>query len=155
MWLCSASNCFAELIASVGQVALGADIASFTLNATPGVELNGMFREARVRRFSLSFEGIAAARSPEVSYLVFINAKDAKELTAESPGYVGSISFFGGAKNVNQLRFPPVSFEISEALVRLDQSGRASLPMIVSLKPTGRPATGSIPSIEKIGLFAF
>src|SRR5450631_640125 len=77
MWLCSASNCFAELIASVGQVALGADIASFTLNATPGVELNGMFREARVRRFSLSFEGIAAARSPEVSYLVFINAKDA------------------------------------------------------------------------------
>lgn len=155
-WLCDSSNAVAQPIAMAGQtVALGAGVTSVTLQPKGGTELDSIFREAGRRRFTLSLTGITASRSPEASYLVFLNVKDANDLTVDNLGYAGSLAFFGGARTGAWLRFPPVSFEISEVLVRLRQANRSASPLVVTFKPTGTPTTGSAPSIENIGLFAF
>jgi hypothetical protein len=155
-WLCGLSNAVAEPIALAGRlVTLGAKATSVTLLPSANVQLDGVFREAEKRRFTLSLTGITASRSPDVSYLVFLNVQDGSELTVDNPGYAGSLAFFGGAKAGARFRFPPVSFEISDVLVRLHRAKRSSLPLIVTFKPTDARAADSAPSIETIGVFAF
>jgi hypothetical protein len=135
-----------------------------TLVLTPGaaraiLRLSGTFdvaalaAQARTHRFILRLSGIFANHDPRTGYLVFLNAGEDARAGIDDPGYVGALSFFGMPRELSQ-GSRAVSFEVSSALVRLQQGGRLNAPISVTFVPTALPAEGSRPSISEIALYA-
>lgn len=155
-WICGVSDSVAQQMASSTQtIVLGAEPTSINLQAAPNIDASNIFRNANVRRYTLYLKGITAARSAEASYLVFLNATDAKDLSAEGLNFVGALVLFGGVSQGDIVRYRPVSFEISDVLVRIARAGRSHLPITITFKPTAAPSAGSMPSVEEISVFGY
>jgi hypothetical protein len=71
----------------------------------------------------------------------------------EDIGYAGPVSFFDVPPSGEGADARAVSFEVSEPLQRLRAAGRLAATMTVTIRPSGKPAAGSHPTIRRIALF--
>ena len=84
---------------------------------------------------------------------MFLNVPDGVTPAVEDIGYAGAVSFFGAPPSAEGADARAVSFEVSEAVQRLRAAGRLAGTMTVTIRPAGKPAAGSHPTIRRLALF--
>ena len=142
-----------EMAASQGgAIALTAAPTRIALQPAGNVDLAAALAAAN-HNFILTLQGLATDRPPETGYLVFLNAPDGVTPAVDDIGYAGSVSFFGVTPSAAGADARAVSFELSEAVQRLRAAGRLAGTMTVTIRPAGKPAAGSHPTIRRIALF--
>jgi hypothetical protein len=143
-----------EMAASQGgAIALTAAPTRIALQPADNVDLAAAFAAAD-HNFILTLQGLATDRPPETGYLVFLNVPDGVTPAVEDIGYAGAVSFFGAPPSGEGADARAVSFEVSEAVQRLRAAGRLAGTMTVTIRPAGKPAAGSHPTIRRLALFA-
>jgi hypothetical protein len=143
-----------EMAASQGgAIALPATPTRIALQPADNVDLAAAFAAAD-HNFILTLQGLATDRPPETGYLVFLNVPDGVTPAVEDIGYAGAVSFFGAPPSAEGADARAVSFEVSEAVQRLRAAGRLAGTMTVTIRPAGKPAAGSHPTIRRLALFA-
>jgi len=142
-----------EMAASQGgAIALTATPTRIALQPADNVDLAAAFAAAN-HNFILTLQGLATDRPPETGYLVFLNVPDGVTPAVEDIGYAGAVSFFGAPPSAEGADARAVSFEVSEAVQRLRAAGRLAGTMTVTIRPAGKPAAGSHPTIRRLALF--
>jgi hypothetical protein len=138
-----------EMAASQGgAIALTATPTRIALQPADNVDL-----AAADHNFILTLQGLATDRPPETGYLVFLNVPEGVTPAVEDIGYAGAVSFFGAPPSGEGADARAVSFEVSEAVQRLRTAGRLAGTMTVTIRPAGKPAAGSHPTIRRLALF--
>jgi hypothetical protein len=142
-----------EMAASQGgAIALTATPTRIALQPADNVDLAAAFAAAN-HNFILTLQGLATDRPPETGYLVFLNVPEGVTPVVEDIGYAGAVSFFGAPPSAEGADARAVSFEVSEAVQRLRAAGRLAGTMTVTIRPAGKPAAGSHPTIRRLALF--
>jgi len=143
-----------EMAASQGgAIALTATPTRIALHPADNVDLAAAFAAAANQNFILTLQGLATDRPPETGYLVFLNVPEGVTPAVEDIGYAGAVSFFGVPPSAEGADARAVSFEVSEVAQRLRAAGRLASTMTVTIRPAGKPAAGSHPTIRRIALF--
>jgi hypothetical protein len=142
-----------EMAASQGgAIALTAAPTRIALQSAGNVDLAAAFA-APGHNFILTLQGLATDRPPETGYLVFLNAPEGVTPAVDDIGYAGAVSFFGVTPSAEGADARAVSFEVSDVVQRLRAAGRLASAMTVTIRPAGKPAAGSHPTIRRIALF--
>ena len=118
-----------------------------------GPLLAAAFAATADRNFILTLQGLATDRPPETGYLVFLNAPEGVTPAVDDIGYAGAASFFGVTPSAEGADARAVSFEVSDVVQRLRTAGRLASAMTVTIRPAGKPAAGSHPTIRRLALF--
>jgi hypothetical protein len=140
-------------LAQAEKIVLGAQPTRVMLQPAAGVDLAGHVEKAAERRFTLVLRGLAADRQPGAVYSVFLNLPEGAEPKADDPGFVGTVSFFGAPKSSDGTSRRAISYEVSEALARLQSASRLGGALYVTIAPGRAPAPDSRPTIAEIGLY--
>jgi hypothetical protein len=143
-----------EMAASQGgAIALTATPTRIALQPAGSVDLAAAFAATADRHFILMLQGLATDRPPGTGYLVFLNVPEGVMPGVDDAGYAGAVSFFGVSPSAESAEASAVSFELTEAVQRLRAAGRLAGTMTVTIRPAGKPAAGSHPTIRRIALF--
>jgi hypothetical protein len=142
-----------EVAASQGGViALTAAPTRVALRPAGNIDLAATFAAPGDQHFILTVQGLTTDRDPGTGYLVFLNAPEGVPPSVEDIGYAGAVSFFDVHPAAEGYDARAVSFEVSELLQRLDRAGRLAGTITVTIRPSGKPAAGSHPTVERIAL---
>jgi DNA-binding beta-propeller fold protein YncE len=142
-----------EMAASQGgAIALTAAPTRIALQPAGNVDLAAAFAAAG-HNFILTLQGLATDSPPGTGYLVFLNVPEGVTPAVDDIGYAGAVSFFGVPPSAADTDARAVSFEVSEVVQRLRAAGRLASAMTVTIRPAGKPAAGSHPTIRRIALF--
>jgi DNA-binding beta-propeller fold protein YncE len=143
-----------EMAASQGgAIALTAAPTRIALQPAGNVDLAAAFAATADHNFILTLQGLATDRPPETGYLVFLNAPEGVTPAVDDIGYAGAVSFFGVTPSAEGADARAVSFEVSDVVQRLRAAGRLASAMTVTIRPAGKPAAGSHPTIRRLALF--
>ncbi|MFL5349592.1 MAG: hypothetical protein ACJ8AT_32755 [Hyalangium sp.] len=111
-------------------------------------ELEKPGRSSAEGNMFLKFEDLRVKRPLGVVYNVFLNLPPHAEPRADSPSYVGTLSFFGVTAEARSPK--SIAMPMEAPLQRLLRGGRAISPMTVTLLPTRPPASDAAPTIARI-----
>jgi hypothetical protein len=143
-----------EMAASQGDaIALTATPTRIALQPAANVDLAAAFAATADRNFILTLQGLATDRPPGTGYLVFLNVPEDVTPAVDDIGYAGAVSFFGVPPSAAGAEAHAVSFEVSEVVQRLRAAGRLAGTMTVTIRPAGKPAAESHPTIRRLALF--
>ena len=141
-----------EMAASQGgAIALTATPIRIALQPADNVDLAAAFAAAN-HNFILTLQGLATDRPPETGYLVFLNVPEGVTPAVDDIGYAGAVSFFGVPPSAAGANARAVSFLVSDVVQRLRAAGRLAGTMTVTIRPAGKPATASHPTIRRLAL---
>jgi len=143
-----------ELGTQEGVVLQATGPTRVTLRSPDAAELAARFANLTDRRFTLALRGLTADREPGTVYSVYLDAREGEILSPADPGFAGTLTFFGAPKAPATPHPRGISYEISEALAKLQRAGRLEGPLTVTIVPGRPPASDSHPMIEKISLIA-
>jgi hypothetical protein len=111
-------------------------------------------QETGSRRITLVCRGLSARKDPGTSFLLFLNSEGGARPTSADAGFVGSLSFFGGASRSGELQWPMVSFEISASIQGLKRVGRLTLPLWLTFVGSRRPERDSNLKVQQVDLYS-
>jgi hypothetical protein len=145
----------AELLATSGSQAVDLSEQSARVLLQPQREhLFAYLQEAGSRRITLVCRGLSARKAPGTSFLLFLNAEEGASLNSEDVGFLGALSFFGGASRDGELQWPTVSFEVSTAIQGMKRVGKLKPPLSITFVGAREPERDSNPKVQQIDLFS-
>lgn len=140
-------------VAQAEKIVLGPQPTRVMLRPAEGVDLTARLAKAADRRFTLVLRGLAADRQPGAVYSVFLNLPEGTKPSADDPGFVGTLSFFGMSKPTDGTSQRAISYEVSQAITRLQSANRLDGSLFVTIAPGRPPAADSQPTIEAVSLY--
>lgn len=145
---------------SESGVRLGGAPARVALaDRAPTADKSKSLMSAIQRETYLQLDGVKAATQPEVLYNVYLDLPPGATPSTDSPHYVGTLNFFSAVPHADgHTGHGPadpgatVVFNVTEQIAALRQRNLASDNPVVTLVPSGDPAKGSDPRIDRVQL---
>jgi hypothetical protein len=146
-----ASEDRSELVAIARSVTLSRIQTPVTLATKRQSDCDSLFSQRPNARYTLVLRGVHSETEPGVAYRLVLNLpKNAKALRNDA-GYVGDLNFFG--RSPTPRGSPDVSYEITDALLRLKERGRAQCPVSLTFATDLAPEQGSNPGVSSLEIW--